>query len=415
VRDEAIGAPTSDLVRTHYETIIAGDSRSGPRGRVLFCVSSDDLSTGKGDLYVGLGLARALNGEGWGVSLWTIDRMAEPTPDDIDVAVVMIESWVPGYLAPRTKAVAWVRNWTDEWASLPYLEEFAEIWCSSSDSAAAIAAVYAGDVRVVPLASDVELFTQRPVDREQAVVTTANFWGVARAVQPALEAVASEVPVVWYGANSAFLQLGQGIDHRDAIDYFALPEVYSSFAIVVDDLIGAAAQYGNQNSRLFDALLCGAVVITNEGRGLDELGLSEVPTYREPHELLEIVRGLLADPEGTEALGARLRDVAIAQHTWSARAAQLGDALDAIVARPEVGERAPLLQWTADLRQKMREDRRAHDDYASMYYGAAREAERLNAELQHLLATREQRRYRAADAVMRPVSAVRRRLNPPTH
>ena len=68
-----------------------------------------------------------------------------------------------GYTRRRTavtlpKIVAWVRNWTDAWAALPYLDSLSEIWCSSNDSAAEISKVYAGHVEVVPLATDPGLF-----------------------------------------------------------------------------------------------------------------------------------------------------------------------------------------------------------------------------------------------------------------
>jgi len=410
VREDDTGAPSVVDVRALYGEIIQGLHRDGRRGRVLFCVSSDELAEGKGDLYVALGLARGLLADGWGVSLWTIDHAGEQTPSDIDIAVLMIESWVPGLIHPHSKLIAWVRNWTDEWAGLPYLDEFAEIWCSSGASAAAMAAVYSGEVRVVPLATDPELFAPVEVPRSAGVVTTVNYWGVPRGVQPALERVAADFPVVWYGVNSAFLTLADGIDHRNAIDYFSLPEVYSRWDIVVDDLIPAAARYGNQNSRLFDAVACGALVITNEASGLVELGLDEVPVYETPDDLLALVRRFAENPDEREALLQRLREVTLREHSWSARARMLRPALERVAGRAGADGRSAILVWATRLREQMRSDRREHDDYAAMYFAASRDAQEAHAELSSLKAAHNQRLYRIVAGAARPVILIRRRL-----
>ncbi|MCS0499477.1 glycosyltransferase family protein [Protaetiibacter mangrovi] len=409
MRNDAIAVDTARAVRTDYLSLLEGRHRTGVLGTLLFCVSSTDISASKGDLYVALGLARALRDAGWGVSFWDVDHMAEQTPDDVDVAVVMLESWVPGFIHPATKAVAWVRNWTTEWASLPYLDEFAEIWCSSNDAAERLSHAYEGTVRVVPLATDPELFDDPSADRTAGVVTTANYWGVERQIQTALEHVSEEVPVAWYGVNSDFLTLSGAIDKRDHVDYFELPGVYGSWTVVVDDLIEAAAQFGTQNSRLFDALASGAMVVTNAGRGLDELGLGDVPVYSDPQGLLEIVLELSRDPDATAERVARLRERVLELHTWAARAHALLEPLAGLRALPGSTERSPMLVWTTRLRDQMRRDRRAHDDYAELYFGAIRDVARLDGEVHHLTAVLGQRRYRAADVIMKPLEPIRRR------
>ncbi|WP_175475930.1 hypothetical protein, partial [Curtobacterium sp. MCBA15_016] len=149
-------APTSSPLAADYAAIAAGDHAEGPRGTVRFAVSTDDPAEGKGDLYVALGLARALRDAGWGVAMWPITRWADPVPDDTAVVVVMIESFVPGRVPPSTALVAWVRNWTAKWAALPYLDEFEAIWTSSSTARDAVATHYDGPVEIVPIGVDLE-------------------------------------------------------------------------------------------------------------------------------------------------------------------------------------------------------------------------------------------------------------------
>lgn len=368
------GAMTGVDTRTVYEGILAGERRTGTLGNVLFCASSDDLSLSRGDLYVSLGLARALSDDGWGVEVWPIARMTEPTPADVDVAIVMVESFVPGFVNERTKLVAWVRNWTDEWAALPYLSQFSQVWCSSSASAARIREVFSGEVVVVPLATDPRMFHETDVERDASLVTTANFWGVARQIEGALQHVAAhDLPVVWYGVNSRFLELSGKVDHRDAIDYFRLPDVYSAHAIVVDDLIEQAARYGNQNSRLFDALACGADVIVNAAIGLDELGLAGIPVYTDGDDLLRIARERLADPEALAERVAGLREHVLANHTWAARAATVRPHLATLAADPAIEPRPELLRWVTQVRHELRETRNSQDYYSTSYVDTSRE------------------------------------------
>ncbi|NYF08962.1 glycosyltransferase involved in cell wall biosynthesis [Leifsonia sp. AK011] len=339
-------------VISEYEALAAGEYSEGSRGRLLFVVSTTDLSASHGDVYVGLGLAKYLRREGWGITLWPTERWSDVTPEGFDAAIVMIETYVPGLVHPDTAAIAWVRNWTDRWAELPYLEAFAQIWCSSELSATRMREAYPGPVEVLPLATDPELFSPVDVPRDRGVVTTANYWGSDRGLFASLALVAATEPVTWFGRNMPYLTLPEGIDHSRRVDYFALPAVYSAWNFVIDDAIPAARDYGAQNSRLFDALACGAAVITNNTRALDELDLDEVLCYDEPEELPEVLRTARADPEAHAALTARLRDVVLGQHTYAQRAAAASVFLERAVAA-SVNDRE-LLAWTSRVREQLR-------------------------------------------------------------
>jgi hypothetical protein len=295
----------------------------------------------------------------------------------------MIETFVPGLVHPDTQAIAWVRNWTERWAGLPYLDNFGQIWCSSTGAAERIREVYEGPVEVVPLATDHELFSHVDVPRESAVVTTANFWGVERGLIPAMKTLASQEKVTWFGKNARFLELPPEIDHRHTIDYFSLPWVYSAWQFVVDDVIEAAAIYGTQNSRLFDALACGALVVTNTTSGLAELGLDEVPTYDGPDSLARTVRELRADPDAAAALAVRLRSTVLERHTYAVRAASATQLLQRARWKA-TAVRTPLLAWSALMREDYRNEQFAHSDLRVAYHDLYRELE-LERRRAHLL------------------------------
>lgn len=362
-------------VRDEYAAIARGDRGDGPMGRVAFCTSTDDLDSGRGDLYVGLGLAAALVADGWGVSLWPMDRWGEPGPAGADVAIVMLESHVPGLIPAGTRTVAWVRNKAAEWARLPYIDRFDAVWCSSSLSADHLRSVTSRPVSVLPLGTDPGLFQSEAGERDPRAVLTANYWGAERGIFQEVSGTASgDRDYVWYGANfGGWLATPEHVEYRGQADYFDLGHIYASHRYVIDDLIAPAVVYGNQNSRLFDAIAAGAVVVTNTRNGLDELGLSRVPVY-EPGTLASVLDELDRDPDALAALADELRSAVLRRHTWAHRAALAGELIEAVVAARPVDHTSPILALAAVESARRR-------DFETRFWAAHLEVEQLRGEV----------------------------------
>jgi hypothetical protein len=357
-------APASSPLADEYRAIARGDHATGTKGTIRFAVSTDDPTEGKGDLFVALGLARALRADGWGVDVWPIRRWADDVPADTTVLVSMIESFVPGLVPSGTATVAWVRNWTAQWASLPYLGEYDAVWASSSIAAEELGRAVGHPVEVVPIGVDLDLFsaeaTGTPTPRTDRAVTTVNFWGARRGVQDVLQQVAPAQPIVWFAANVEHVDAAPGVELRPAVPYFALPEVYRAAAFVVDDVIAPAAEFGTLNSRLYESLACGALPVTSCALGLDELGLADVPVFTDAASL---EHAIAMPPAERDALAGRLRDVVVQRHSYAARAAQVAPSLDAAVARAatRTGGRDPLLRWAALQRELLRATEQERD------------------------------------------------------
>lgn len=348
-----LSMPEDTAQRALYEELARGEHSTGPNGTVVFVVFTDQLDLRRGDLYVALGLAKYLNRLGWGVRLLPGPQWYEPLEGPADVAIVMIESFVPGLLPPHVATVAWCRNWTSAWAALPYLDEFDAIWSSSAESAAVLSKAAGAAVEVVPIAADAELFHPAAGQRDIPVLSTANFWGEERSLAGALGAVSRRHEVVWVGGGSTTEDTGDVVFPGNA-SYFAVPELYRRSSLVVDDVIPPAREFANHNSRLFESLSAGALPITNEARGLEELGLADVPVYSGPDDLVATVDGLLADPEGTAALQRRLAEVVGARHTFAHRAGQVDGILRALVASTSTrSSRSPLIGWIARERVRL--------------------------------------------------------------
>lgn len=353
-------SPAPSPLAEEYAAIARGDHATGNRGTIRFAVSTDDPTEGKGDLFVALGLARALRAAGWGVDVWPIRRWTDEVPADTTVLVSMIESFVPGLVRAGTATVAWVRNWTAQWASLPYLAEYDAVWASSSIARDALAAAYDGPVEVVPIGVDLDLFTTTvphadgaPWPRSDRTVTTVNFWGARRRVQDVLLEIAPAEPVVWFAANVEHVESSPGVELRPAVPYFALPEVYRAAAFVVDDVIAPAAEYGTLNSRLYESLASGALPVTDCALGLDELGLGDVPVFTDATSL---ERAIAMPAAERDALVERLRAVVVERHSYATRAEQVQPSLDAAItlADGRSGDRGPLLRWATLQREELR-------------------------------------------------------------
>ncbi|MCS5716623.1 glycosyltransferase [Herbiconiux sp. CPCC 205763] len=333
--------------RALYEEIVAGLHSRGPNGRILFSVSTDRLSEGKGDVYVALGLAKYLSRLGWGVGLWPMSQWGNDMDDDVDVVVSMLEHFVPGLMPESTARIAWARNWTDAWAELPYLGQFDAVWASSSAAAERLAAAYGRPVDVVPIAADAELFASGDDPVEMTVATSVNSWGNARQIDSVLGELAARVDVTMFGARHPDQSIPHAV-HAGAVSYFGLPDAYRRSRIVIDDLIDQAKIYGNQNSRLFESISAGALPITNVRDGLAELGLESVPSYDSAADLIEQVRRLTSDPEQYQALLDGLQDVVTARHTFEVRAAETDPLIRAAVAFAAArGPRPELFRWMA--------------------------------------------------------------------
>lgn len=102
-----------------------------------------------------------------------------------------------------------------------------------------------------------------------------------------------------------------------------LPALYSSVRILLNDHWEGMRTYGYVSNRIFDALACGACVISDAVPGLEELFDDAVAVYHTPDELRELVDGLLEDEGARRARGEAGRAAVLRAHTFAHRADQL--------------------------------------------------------------------------------------------
>jgi hypothetical protein len=109
---------------------------------------------------------------------------------------------------------------------------------------------------------------------------------------------------------------------------------YSSAGIVLNDHWDDMRAHGYASNRLYDAVACGALVISDRLPGLEERFGGAVVTYEGREELAALVEHFLAHPEEAAARGAAGREVVLDRHTFAHRVDELLRRLDGLAAAP---------------------------------------------------------------------------------
>ncbi|GAB3088351.1 glycosyltransferase family protein [Nocardioides zeae] len=313
--------------RAAYDALVAGEHATGELPTVAFCVYTDDLDEGRGDIYVAAGMGLELVRLGHGVRL--VPKWDWATIDDADIVVAMLPDLDPSVLRAGVRRVAWVRNEVERWCRMGSLPGYHQVFASSSMAVERLSQV---TDRVwpeaLPIAADEQLFVlpEPGTTRRATAVTTANFWGSLRDVHKVLVSLPSDADVLMYGeARRAPARLRRW--HGGVRSYFDLPAVYGEHAYVIDDVNRSNVGFGALNSRLYESAASGALPIVNTRLGLEEQGFGHLPTYRDARELSEVLTELRADPARTALLAEQTRNVVLERHTWTTRARQFTAAL----------------------------------------------------------------------------------------
>jgi glycosyltransferase involved in cell wall biosynthesis len=100
-----------------------------------------------------------------------------------------------------------------------------------------------------------------------------------------------------------------------------MTDVYASCNVVIDDSNFVTATWGSLNSRVFDALAAGSVVVTNNVRGVEEAFPGVVPTYTDRETLKKLLQKL-RDPVYRQTIAVTARSMVNQHHTYDVRARQ---------------------------------------------------------------------------------------------
>jgi O-antigen biosynthesis protein len=328
----------------------------GSGAHVAITLTSLDVRDGWGDWYSGHEIGDALEGLGWQVSY--VERRGDrwyELPEDLDYVLSLMDPFDLRRVPDHITTIAWIRNWTERWLERPWFER-ADVLLASSQGTAELIEERTGRRTIrFPLAVNPARFHPRAAEGGFAAdgkgfaateggfvaaeggsaapedgfaadyVFTGNWWGKDRDIQRALAPREGERVAV-YGKD--WEQVPELAPYaRGELPYEQLPPLYAAAKLVLDDTQGPTLPYGALNARVFDALACGTLPITNCVAGVRELFDEDFPVWDSRETLRAVLDDLLGDERRRAALAARYRETVLTRHTYAHRAARLREIL----------------------------------------------------------------------------------------
>jgi spore maturation protein CgeB len=300
--------------------------------RIAFAVTEASDTTPAGDYFTAKEFAENISKLVTATIIYLERKRDWYNLQGIDVLVVMVADYDLARIknaAPHLIKVGWARNWIEKWEANG--AGYDVMWASSTKSAEYLARRLAMPIEVVAIATNPSVFAPREASEELVsdYCFTGSFWNQPREIMYKLEPRA--LPF-------RFAVFGQGWDqvanfapyHRGLLPYSRMAEVYASTKIVIDDANSVTKQWGSVNSRVFDAIAAGALVITNGGEGAQSLFDGLLPAYDTRQELEALLWRYLEDDEQRQALVEKLRQKVLDSHTYAHRARQAFENLKAV-------------------------------------------------------------------------------------
>ena len=223
--------------------------------------------------------------------------------------------------APSQVNIVWVLSHPSEVAP-GELEAADVVVAASARLAEHLEARLGRSVPVLPQATDARRFGPgAPVARR---VSQTLFIGNTRSAQRPviLAALATGLPITLIGSGWERYVDPRLVAAR-SVAAKELPDWYRSADVVLNDHWGDMRRWGIVSNRVFDALACGAAVLSDSVPGLAELLDGAVVEIDEASAVGPALVALLDDPARRQELVSRGQRTVLSLHTWEHRAAAL--------------------------------------------------------------------------------------------
>lgn len=302
---------------------------------VAFAVTEKGENAVAGDYFTALELGEALQAEGIRVKYLS---MAEGdwynVGLDTDIVVSMLQHYDPMkiYNAPEHLiTVGWARNWFDKWVEAPFISDYSILLASSETARKYMEERLNRKVWLLPIATNPERFggvgKETEAGPEEADYTcdycfTGNRFSREREIEQELNP--EELPFRFHLYGDGWEQsetLGRySMGH---LKYQDMEKAYRHTKVVLDDATPSTKKAGAINSRVYDALMSGCLVLTNNVRGAEETFEGKLPVFYDAASLKEQLAKYLADDELRKRTVEGLQLFVRQRHTYAVRAKEM--------------------------------------------------------------------------------------------
>ena len=322
---------------------------------VSFVVTQADNDTTAGDYFTALTLAKQLENFGWKIK-YQVRRNKDGQKDwyDVDSDVDVLISLLDAYDLSQIRSdngllvkIAWLRNWFERWIEQPSFRKYDLVFASSQIACDFIKEKTGYDAILYPLASDDVMFNEEIPSVKEYICDycfTGSYWDAKREIIDFLNPSSMKYSFNLYGVNwekiPKLAPYAKGF-----VSYYDMPNVYSSCKIVVDDANHVTKEWGSVNSRVFDSLASGKLVITNGTKGNHELFNGLIPEYHSQKELTDVITYYMENERTRVKKINELRNIVLENHTYKHRADMLKSVLEKYYEKTKISIKIPVPSW----------------------------------------------------------------------
>lgn len=318
------------LLQDDFRYAFPESERQVPEQRLRFAIkigTPDRTLANWGDIYYAECLAKALERAGHPCQ---IHYLCEWGRDDLDIDVVIHLKGLSEYKPkPYNVNLIWMLNHPSIHTQ-EELERYDAVLVASLPHARTLEKKLTVPVFPFLQATDPEHFRPHTeISKQFDLVFVGNNTGTERLAMRQIIADLLPTPyrlAVW----------GQGWDGKlppdvlqgDFIPWQDLPKVYASGRIVLNDHQPEMKKFGFINNRTFDAVACGATVVSDHVTGMEEV--LPVASYQGRDQLRAVIDRLLATPASSDLEVARVREQVLDRFTFARRVEELLQIVDAM-------------------------------------------------------------------------------------
>ena len=303
--------------------------------KISFAVTESGKNASAGDYFTALELGEGLKKFGWKISFLPKNGYGYwyEVDEEVDVIISMLDNFDPRRIRSSNNAlikIAWPRNWFDRWVSNRGFKNYDIVFAPSKIALKYI--IERSDKKPIlfPIATNTSRFNEDITPKKEYLCDycfTGSYWNDHREIMDMLEPEKISYEFKLFGKNwekiDKFKKYYQGF-----ISYSNIPKVYASTKIVVDDANKATKKYGAVNSRVFDALACGTLVITNGKKGAEDTFNGKLPVFNTKNELNDLIEYYLSNEDERINKIKELQKFVLQSHTYSNRADTLKEQLE---------------------------------------------------------------------------------------
>ena len=302
--------------------------------KIAFAVTEAGKEASAGDYFTALELGEGLKKFSWETSFKPRNGQGYwyEVDGNVDVLISMLDNFDPRRIRSPNKnliKIAWPRNWFDRWVSNPGFKDYDMIFVPSKIASTYINERSDKNPILFPIATNPKRFNENITPKKEYICDycfTGSYWNDPREIMEMLEPEKIPYEFKLFGKNwekiDKFKKYYQGF-----ITYSNMPKVYASTKIVIDDANKATKKYGAVNSRVFDALACGTLVLTNGKKGAADTFNDKLPVFTTKIELNDLIEHYLSNEDERIAKVKELQKFVLQNHTYYNRADTLKEKL----------------------------------------------------------------------------------------